>query len=50
MSYNGVFLGVQCLHWLEQSAWYTVEQYGEKTDWNIGMLVSVGYGAAVMPS
>ena len=37
-----------CIDWSE-SVWYAVEQYGEKTDQNIG--THVGYGpTAVMHS
>ena len=39
MNYNNVFLV-----YIDQSeiVWYAVEQYGEKTEWNIGMRVGDG--------
>ena len=49
-AYNNVWaitmlllLYIVCID-LSESVWYTLEQYGEKTDQNLGMSASFGHG------
>ena len=45
--HSNVFLVVQCQHWQEQNIWYTIEQYAERAEWNVGMQNGDGLPAVI---